>query len=971
MENKKSGNRKKQTSSKNVTHKKTTTSVNKLMKQFKKDSRPIIMAIASLVALFFGSLVIGFIPSLLIIIMIDLIIYFVGKPKKKTGQRSGKEILKTVLIVGFSCAIFILLVGISFGIYIISTAKEFTQEKLYNKDASILYAYNGEEYAKLGTELRQKVTYDELSQSLIDAIVATEDSRFFQHSGVDLPRFLVASIKQVLGAGGGGASTLTMQVSKNAFTSTEDEGIKGIIRKFTDIYISVFKIETHYTKEEILEFYVNSYYMGNGNTGVQQASLDYFGKPASELNVAEAAMIAGLFQAPNAYDPTLHPEACEQRRKTVLSLMLRHGYITQDEYNIAKELTVDKLLQENATETTEYQDFIDTVVSEVIKRTGNDPYHVPMKIYTTMNKDMQDQMNGVMDGSLYTWKNDVIQGASIVLDVKTGAITAVGAGRNRVMRGENLAIDMERQIGSTAKPLYDYGPGIEYNNWSSYTPFADEPYSYSDGISLRNWDNSYYGFQTLHDALKHSRNIPAVKAFQQLKSANVKEFVTNLGLSPDDYLHESHALGGYTGESPLTMAAAYAAFSNGGYYIEPHSFIRIEYTDTGDTYEVKPITKKVMSSETAYIMTKILEDTSSYAVGLSVNGVNYAAKTGTTNFDYDTIKKFGLASNAISDKWIGSFNDSYAIAVWYGYKIPTNKENHLTMSDYSIKKIFQTIAKSVYTSRSNWTKPDNVVQLEVEDQLPTAMLASEYTPSDLKVTAYFKKGFEPTETSSRFSQLSNVTNLNYNESTATLSWTGIETPKFLSSSYLDSLYSNLFSNSTYRQKQVNNMISYNNKNLGSIVYNVYTKDASGNLNLLTTTSNTSYVHPTQGATTFVVKASYSIFKANMSSGTEFTVSGSSASIISAQLNGSSTIQLKIGDSYVEPSNPIIVLENGITDVTSKATISYTILRNSDKKMFSDISYIDTSKEETYTITYHVSYGTYKDSVVKTVKISAD
>lgn len=972
MENNKSKNRKKVTSKKKATQKKVTnSSSNKLINQFKKDSRTIIMAIISLVALFFGSLMIGFIPSLLIIIMIDLIIYFVVKPKKKTGNKNGKELLKTILIVGFSCATFVLLVGIGFGIYIISTATEFTQEKLYNKDASILYTYNGEEYAKLGTELRQKVTYDELSQSLIDAIIATEDSRFFQHSGVDLPRFLKASIKQVLGGGGGGASTLTMQVSKNAFTSTEDEGIKGIIRKFTDIYISVFKIETHYTKEEILEFYVNSYYMGNGNTGVQQASLDYFGKPASELNVAEAAMIAGLFQAPNAYDPTIHPEACEQRRKTVLSLMLRHGYITQEEYNIAKELTVEKLLKENTIETTEYQDFIDTVVSEVIKRTGNDPYHVPMKIYTTMHKDMQDQMNGVMNGSLYTWKNDTIQGASIVLDVKTGAITAVGAGRNRVMRGENLATEMERQIGSTAKPFYDYGPGIEYNNWSSYTPFTDEPHSYSEGISLRNWDNKYYGFQTLHDALKHSRNIPAVKAFQSLKSEDIRKFVTDLGLSPDDYLHEAHALGGYTGESPLTMAAAYAAFSNGGYYIEPHSFTRIEYTDTGDTYEVKPITRKVMSSETAYIMTKILEDTSSYAVGLSVNGVNYAAKTGTTNFDYDTIKKFGLASNAISDKWIGSFNDSYAIAVWYGYKIPTNKENHLTMSDYSIKKVFQTIAKSVYTSRSTWTKPDNVVQLEVEDQLPTAMLASEYTPSDLKISAYFKKGFEPTETSSRFSQLDNVTNLNYNEKTATLSWNGIETPKFLSTNYLDSLYSNIFKDTTYRQKHINSMISYNNKNLGNVVYNVYQKDATGNLTLLTTTNNTSYVYPTHGSTTFVVKASYSIFKSNMSSGAEFTVNGSSASIISVQLSGESTINLKIGDTYTEHSNPVIVLENGINDVTSQSTITYTVLRNSDKKMFSNVSYIDTSKEDTYTITYHISYGGYKDNVVKNIKISAD
>lgn len=944
------------------------------MKKFiNKNKRTIILALISFIILIVGSLTISFIPTLLILVIVGLFYYFVSKPKGKRKKTNGKEIFKTVLIFGFCFMIFFLIAAGAFGVYIISTAPEFSEEKLYNKDASILYLANGEEFGKIGAEIRQKVTYDELSQSLIDAIIATEDSRFFQHSGVDLPRFLKASISQILGQGGGGASTLTMQVSKNAFTSTEDQGIEGIIRKFTDIYVSVFEIETHYTKEQIIEFYVNSNNLGGSNRGVEQASQDYFGKSASELNVAEAAMIAGLFQAPNAYNPYLYPDACEERRQTVLSLMLRHGYITEEEYNIAKELTVEKLLvnssEEEASEL--YDDFINTVVEEVIERTGNDPYTVPMKIYTTMDKDMQEVMTGVMNGTLYDWENDKVQAASVIVDVNTGEIKAVGGGRNRVAKGVNYATGVARQIGSTAKPLYDYGPGIEYNNWSTYTPFTDEPYAYSDGTTLKNWDGKYYNFQTLHDALKHSRNISAVKAFQQNNNDNVKEFVTNLGLSPDiadnGLIYETHALGGYEGETPLSLAAAYAAFSNGGYYIEPHSFTKIEYTETGDTYEVKPITRRAMSESTAYMITKILEDTSSYAIGRSVNGVNYAGKSGTNNLDSETIDKFDYPSNAIKDKWIASFNDSYAITVWYGYE-ELSKEHYMTVNNYNIKDVFKTIAESAYTERSTWEQPDSVVKVTVENELPTAMLASEFTPKSQQVTAYFKKGFEPTETSSRFSQLENVTNLNYDSNTSTLSWDPIATPDFINSDYINNLFAQLYKDEETRQEEINDRLSYNRKNIGTVVYNVYTKDANGNLNLITTTSNTQFTYPVTGPTTFVVKSTYTIFKNNMSSGAEFTVNNGSSSVISSEINGDYTVVLSIGDDYIEPSKPVIVLQNGITDVTSLATITYTVMRNSDGQVYNSTSYINTNAPETYTITYHVKYGDYTNTLTKIVQI---
>ena len=935
-----------------------------MKKFFKKNKKVIIAALISLIILIVGSLTISFVPTILLILFIGMIYFLVTKKKKK--KTSKIEIFKSFMIFCFSFAIFCLILGISFGAYIISTAPKFTEEKLYNKDASILYLANGEEFAKIGDELREKVTYDQLSQSLIDAIIATEDSRFFQHSGVDLPRFLKASFTQLLGKGGGGASTLTMQVSKNAFTSTEDEGIEGIIRKFTDIYVSVFEIETHYTKEQIIEFYVNSNNLGSRNRGVEQASMDYFGKHASELNVAESAMIAGLFQAPGAYNPYLYPEACEQRRQTVLSLMLRHGCINEEEYNIAKELTVEELLVDKEVEgdSNTYIDFINTVVEEVIERTGQDPYEVPMKIYTTMDKDMQDTMSGVMNGSLYKWENDEVQAASVVIDVNTGEIKAVGGGRNRVAKGVNFT-NIPRQIGSTAKPLYDYGPGIEYNNWSTYTPFTDEPYAYSDGTTLKNWDGKYYNFQTLHEALKHSRNIPAVKAFQQNNQSNITKFVTNLGLNPGT-MYETHALGGYEGDTLVTLATAYAAFSNGGYYIEPHSFTKVEFTESGKTYEVKPVTRKAMSESTAYMITKILEDTSSYAIGRNVNGVNYAGKSGTNNLPSNIIDQYDYPSNAIKDKLIASFNDSYAITVWYGYE-ELSKEHYMTVNNYNIKDVFQTIAKSVYTEKSTWEQPDSVVKLEVEYGLPTAMLASEYTPESQKVTAYFKKGFEPTEVSTRYSQLANVSNLNYTNNT--LSWNPIATPDFIDNNYLNQLYTKLYTDEKARQEELNSHLSYNKKNIGSVVYNVYIKDSTGNLKLITTTSNTSFVYPVTESTTFVVKSSYSIFKSNASSGAEFTVETSGSSIVSSQLNGNSTITLSVGQKYSEPEKPVIVLLNGNTDITNLATITCTVMRNSDNQVFNSTSYIKTDKPDTYTITYHIKYGSYSDTLIKLVQIN--
>ena len=235
------------------------------------------------------------------------------KKKSKKKKMEKNKVLSTLVNVFLVFVLCCIVGGFLFIGYIAMSAPDFNPSNLYRKESSIMYASDGSVIAKLGTELRDTITFDDMPQVLIDAIIATEDSRFYQHNGVDLPRFLKASAGQLLGhSGAGGASTITMQISKKAYTGDIAVGIRGIIRKFTDIYMAVFKLEKNYTKEQILEYYVNIPFLGSHSYGVSEAANTYFGKSVSDLNLSEAALIAGLFQAPTAYDPYVHPQAASE-----------------------------------------------------------------------------------------------------------------------------------------------------------------------------------------------------------------------------------------------------------------------------------------------------------------------------------------------------------------------------------------------------------------------------------------------------------------------------------------------------------------------------------------------------------------------------------------------------------------------------------------------------------------------------------
>ena len=917
--------------------------------------------------------------------------------KKKKKKRSiFKKILTAILILGI---IGVLMVAMFLG-YIVFTAPEFDEGALAVKDQTVIYDIDGNVIATLGTEKRESVSYDELPQVLIDAIIATEDSRFFQHNGVDLLRFIKATLLQLVGKDdAGGASTLTMQTVKNNLTkkdTVEKSPIKKVIRKFQDVYLSVFKVEKEYSKEQILEFYVNDNYLGGSYYGVEEASKYYFGKSVSELTLPEASVIAGLFQLPGKNNPYKNIEGATKRRSLVLQYMVNHGYITEEEKKLAEKVSIESLLAGGDAAENPYQGFIDTVVEEVLDLTdsgdgtgGDNPYTVPMKIYTTMEKSIQDGINSVLNNDKATyWKQaDTTAGIAIV-NVDTGAIAAVGAGRNK--SGErvlNNATQLKKQPGSTAKPIFDYGPAIEYNNFSTYTLLVDEPWTYTNGPSVNNWDGRYHGLNTIKYHLMQSRNVPALKTFQMVGPKNSQKFAYSLGLDValnsssenykiinedtglDNAINEAYAIGGVAeGFTPLEMATAYSCFASGGYYTKSHSVTKIEYRDTGEVEEYKYSRERVMKDSTAYLINNILESAVSgggFDGGSAVAGSHVAAKTGTTNFDEATMKARKLPADAVNDLWTIAYTSKYSVAVWYGYEKPTATSHNKNYGGYK-EGLVRAVMKYIPKDTKGWTRPSSVVEVPVENETWPAQLPSEYTPSNLRTSGLFVRGTQPTEVSPRFSKLNDVKNVRTTKgvNSATISW-DYTLPEVLTTDYIQKYFNKVnFGNSkgTYANARIN----YNKDTLGDIIFAIYKENSVGGLSLVGTTQNNSYTYTGYGDTNLIIKVEHSKFKSNASSGINVKLSLDEQKFeqLVATLNGSVSARSVVGD-YTESGFKSIYY--GTLDITNSATIKYQVTNNGNTRIFSSKNelenYVNSLSAGTYTITYTVSY--LGQEVVKT------
>lgn len=869
------------------------------------------------------------------------------KGTNNTSKRKVSKKKKMILNILIICVIaFASLMAVFFA-YIIVKAPKFDPNNLKFTQMSELYDTEGNIITKMGNENRTEISYDDLPEVLIDAIIATEDSKFFQHNGFDLARFMKASMYQLVGKNGGGASTLTMQIAKNNYTSTESKGFEGITRKFTDIYLSIFKIERKYTKKEILEFYVNDSYLGNGAYGVEQASLNYFGKSVSELNLAEASFIAGLFQSPTYYNPYNYPERAEGRRKTVLYLMQRHGYITEEEKEIAENSPITSYIKKTQTSGTysEYQGYIDTVVEELENEYDLNPYTTPLKIYTAMNKSKQDFVNKVMNGEAWKWENENAQAGVVMTDSASGEVLAVGAGRNKNSeRSYNYATMTNRQIGSTAKPIFDYGPAVEYLGWGTVNYIDDTPTTYSDGTKISNSDGGYKGRLPLYQALGLSRNVTALKTFQQVskESGNDKilKFASSLGITPEvdknGKIHEAHSIGSFTGStkkgesrnSPMTMAGAYQAFSNGGYYIKPHTIKKFVYKDTDEVVETKSAKTRIMNDSTAYIINYSLNWSATEGLAKSaagISGVQTAAKTGTSNFDEATRKRYRLSSKAVNDLWVCGYTPKQTITFWYGYDSIT--KGHSTTSSWSTRdKFYRNLAENLFDKDgSSFARPSSIEEVSVvRNSIPLkkALYGG--------VVGYFRKGTGPDETGTeQAEQLPSVSGVTSSISgnTVHLKWNGISAEDMVNLNFDDSY--------------------------GTLGYDIYVKDGSGGSEVYVgTTTSTSYTHTTSYSNpVYVIYTAYSNYKTNRSKGVEHKVSVTSDFDVKIS---NSTIEQ--GKTFVD-NKPIIVLYNSV-DVTDGATITL------------ESGSVDTNILGTYKLTYKVTYQGKSKTVSRNVTVTA-
>lgn len=579
--------------------------------------------------------------------------------------------------------------------------------KFYDKDGKFLYEY--------GKEKRTKISYDQVPKNLENAFIATEDSHFFEHKGIDVKRTAVAIFKNVTGEfGSQGGSTITQQVIKNSFLTPE----KTVKRKVQEWYLA-YQLEQKYSKQEILMMYLNKIFLGNRSYGIAGAAKNYYGIGSNELNkltLPQAAMIAGLTQSPNNYDPT-KPEnvkAATERRNLVLSAMHKRGYIAEQQMRDAMKAPVTEGIVSQKTQGMPFEAFLDAAVEEVeAKLKDVDISTDGLSIYTTIDPKAQAYADKMLNtNALIKYPNARFQGAFAFIDTKTGEIRAIGSGRNEnkaTFRGYNFATELKRQPGSTFKPILDYGPAIEYLKWSTHHQLNDQPTKYSTGQSLSNWDHRYHGMLSIRTALQQSYNIPALLTLRKVGMDKAKIFAENLGIKfEDNQIYESYAIGSNT-VNPIQMAGAYSAFANNGVYNQPHFVQKVVFPD-GKVASFQPKPKRVMHDYTAYMITDMLRDVVDVGTGKMANvpGLDVAGKTGTTNFDQKTRAHYGYPLKSTNDSWFVGYTPQYTMSVWTGYS-ENGRGNYMTGDTTKISQImFKKMMLTFGTDKSRFQQPSSV-----------------------------------------------------------------------------------------------------------------------------------------------------------------------------------------------------------------------------------------------------------------------
>jgi penicillin-binding protein 1A len=588
----------------------------------------------------------------------------VGKTKKATKKRTpAKSVLKwTAAAALLLCTVF-LLVGAVWVMGLYGMA-ELDVERITSASQT-LYVYDGEGAAIAGvhgTEDRTNVSLRDVPLYVRNAFIAVEDVRFYNHKGVDLRRIigaLIADIKS--GNFDQGASTLTQQLIKLSHLSSE----KTFTRKIKEAILAI-QLEQKFTKDEILEMYLNYVYFGGGAYGIEAAAQRYFSKSASALTLAEGALLAGIIKSPSNYAPHLKPEASVNRRNLILDLMHQYGFISKEACEAAKEEKL--ILNEKAQDGYPHGYYIETAMDEARAILGIDQEQLlsgGYRIHTYLNAGLQQSCEDIMaDPSLFPENaadGEQVEGAIVTIDPKSFGITAMVGGREyKVRRGLNRATDIKRQPGSAIKPILVYAPALELYGYTAASLLLDEKTDFN-GYSPKNFGDQYSGYVTMRQALARSLNVPAVRLFSNIGVYSGKSFATRLGIAFDERdTSLSLALGGFTyGVSPKMLCGAYAAFASGGVYQSPSCVRKITDSEGNVLYERVGESQRVMSEDTAFIMTSMLTSCITTGTGRRLNvGIPLAGKTGTT----------GLAeTNGNKDAWMVAYNSEVVATVWMGF----------------------------------------------------------------------------------------------------------------------------------------------------------------------------------------------------------------------------------------------------------------------------------------------------------------
>lgn len=637
---------------------------------------------------------------------------------------------------GFVLFGLVFLLGVGVFAYYASKAPNVTQRQLASGGSSTLYTNDGHVLLTLGQEKRYYLKYDEIPQTLKDAVVSIEDKRFWNEGlGIDPIRIVGSTVANIKGHDiSAGGSSITQQLVKLSVFSTNASD-RTLKRKAQEAWIAMH-ISRQYSREQILEYYINKVYMNYSLYGIGTASKYYYGKSPDKLDLAQTALLAGMPNAPTFYDPYTSPARARYRRNLVLQAMLSNGKITQAQYDRASTENVQSgLIYKHDTQShlRKVDDpYIKEVVDEV-RAKGYDPYNDNLRITVNINQKAQNKLYELANDNKIPFTDNKMQVGATVVDPNNGHVIAIIGGRHLpdVQLGLDRAVQTSRSTGSSIKPVLDYAPAIQYKHWSTAQILSDTPYIYrGTHIQLYDWDNRYYGNMTMRYALEQSRNVPAVRTLESVGILRASKFAKQMGVNVDVNMGLSVGIG--ANASSLQMAGAYSAFADNGIYHKPQFVSKIE-TVTGDIRNYDTAGKRVMDESTAYMITDMLKGVITRGSGTKarIGDLIQAGKTGTVKYSDGEIKKHPSYEGTPKDSWFVGYTRSYVMSVWTGYD---------NLADGKIAGRGQDAAAIYYREMMSYLMNDKA---NIDWVKPSSVIVRKYATGD----ELYQEGHAPSESS--------------------------------------------------------------------------------------------------------------------------------------------------------------------------------------------------------------------------------